>query len=228
MESTKKRKLNTDPSAFAALPQNALDRIASFLPTIEDVQSFAQVSKGAHQATQAARTQIGTLGLTGKVTVGDQHLYTKDANSADTRFYFPTTLSGTTENFPHVTRRANAAHTPHLTDIATIHQPDMPNSLPSGNYPTRHRYDVQPDKRLSPVILPTKNAERKTLTMAPVNPATSGLSPMHHVAPRYKADVDAQKPVPGPGTPQLLTTAQTTPGGNPQNWTGQQVKFFKK
>jgi hypothetical protein len=196
------------------------------LPTIESVQSFAQVSRAAYQATQPARAQIETLGLTGKATVGDQHLYTRNA-PGETRFYFPTTLSGATENFPHVTRRPGNAHTPHVTDIATIAQAAMPDGLPPGNYPTRHRYDVQPDRTLSPVILPATHTDRRTGTMAQVSPS-SGLSPMHHVTPRYKAKVDAQEPVPGLGQPVALTEGQTRVGGNPQNWTGQGVRFFTK
>lgn len=226
MDSTKKRAATASHTASPALPTQAIERIASFLPTIESVQTFSQVSKAAYRATQPARTQIGALGLTGKVTVGDQHLYTRN-DPSETRFYFPTKASGATENFPHVTRRPGGAHTPHVTDIATIPQAPMPDGLPSGNYPTRHRYDVQPDRRLSPVILPVSNGDKRTGTMAQVDPS-SGLSPMHYVAPRYKAKVDAQQEVPGPGKPVTLTDRQTSVGGNPQSWPGKEVKFFTK
>lgn len=211
-------------NTFGALPQTVLSRVASFLP-IEGVQALSQVSRSTRDATVEARGQIASLGLTGKATVGDQHLYTKDAHDADTRFYFPTSLSGTHENFPHVTRRANPAHTPHLTDVGPVHQAAMPNGLPPGNYPTRHRFDIQPDKRLSPVVLPATLDAKKTGTLAQVGPG-SGLSAMHYVAPRYKAKVDNKEVVPGIGIPVKLTSAQTT-GASP-NWSGQPVKFFNK
>jgi hypothetical protein len=233
MESSKKQKtdsrreIHTSSASFSALPQTIVERVASFLPpTIESVQTFAQISRVTHQATAPARAQIASLGLTGKATVGDQHLYTRNPEG-DTRFYFPTALSGQTEQFPHITRRPEVQHTPHLTDVATIHHDSMPNSLPAGNYPTRHRYDVQPGRTLSPVILPQSNKDKGTGTLAKVD-SSAGLSPMHYVASRYKAKVDAKQKVPEPGKPLELTSAQTTVGGNPQHWEGAPVKFYKK
>lgn len=214
-------------SSFDQLPQEVLRNVVSFLP-IEGVETFSQVSKKTRQSTEPARTRIQSLGITGRVVVGQRHFYTKDPTDSETRFYFPTTPFGTTEEFPHVTRRANPDLTPHLTDVASSHHSAMPNGLAPGNYPTRHRYDVDSGSgTLSAPILPTTSETRKTGTFAPVG-SGSGLGSDFYVAPRYKAKVDAQQPVPGPGKPVRLTRAQSTPGGNPQHWQGLPVKFERK
>lgn len=220
---------------LAGMPLEVLERVASFLP-IEGVEALAQVSRRMHDATRDARKRIDALGLTGRARVGDprspaaaRYLYTKDAPDAETRFYFPTAQSGATEDFPHITRRSRTHLIPHLTDVASIRQTAMPNELPPGDYPTRHRYDADPQTRiLSTAKLPTNQDLRRTATFAPVD-ARLGLGPDHYVAPRYKARVEAgDNGVPGPGLPVRLTRAQSTPGSNPQHWPGQTLSFETK
>src|SRR5262245_13951468 len=227
--SKRQRSAAATPGAFAPLeqlPEDVRHRITSYLP-IEGVEALAQVSTTMHQTTRPAREQIKTSGLTGRARVAGRYFYTKQAPSEDTRLYFPTSVSGTQADFPHITRRSRADLAPHLSDVATIHHAAMPNSLPPGNYPTRHRYDVDlHTRRLSAPVLPTNAETRRTGTYAALDPK---FGPDMYVAPRYKARVEAgDTTVPASGQAMRLTRAQSTVGMNPQNWTGQTLHFDRR
>ncbi|NOT88340.1 MAG: hypothetical protein HOP03_09155 [Lysobacter sp.] len=169
------------PPALAALLQGEGRGIADFL-SLDDGAALAQVSRAMHQAVQNVRGPAPT----GRALVDAMPLYTQDAPAGD-RFYHPTALSGAQAPFPHITRRADPVHVPHVTDVRPAPHAAMPDGLPAGNYPTRHRYDIGPDSRLAPPILPTSNAERRTATLSPF----VGAPPDTYVMPRYKARAEA-------------------------------------
>lgn len=169
------------PTPLAALLQGSGQRIADFL-SLDDGAALAQVSRAMHQAVQNVRGPAPT----GRALVDAMPLYTQDAPAGD-RFYHPTSLSGAQAPFPHITRKANPAYVPHVTDVRPAPHAAMPDGLAAGTYPTRLRYDIGADSRLSPPILPTTNAERRTATLSPF----AGAPPNTYVMPRYKARAEA-------------------------------------
>ena len=166
------------PPTLATLLAGAGRRIADFLP-FDDGAALAQASKGMHAAVQ----QVQGAAPTGRALVGAAPLplHTLDPPGGD-RFYHPMTLSGAQAPFPHITRRANPAHVPHVTDVQPARHAAMPDGLAAGTYPTRFRYDIQNGTLAAP-ITPTTNAERRTATLTPF----VGAPPDTFVMPRYKA-----------------------------------------
>lgn len=163
---------------FATLLAGAGRSIADFLP-FDDGAALAQASKGM----QAAVQQVQGPPPAGRALVGAAplHLHTLNPPGSD-RFYHPMTLSGEQAPFPHITRRANPAHVPHVTDVQPAAHGEMPDGLAAGTYPTRFRYDIQNGTLAAP-ITPTKNADRRTATLTPF----VGAPPNTFVMPRYKA-----------------------------------------
>lgn len=231
------------PIPLAALLQGPGRRIADFL-SLDDGVALAQVSRATHQAVQNVRGPAPT----GRALVDTMPLYTQHAPHED-RFYHPTALSGAQAPFPHITRKANPVHVPHVTDVQPVPHAAMPDGLPAGVYPTRHRYDIGADSRLSPPILPAKNADRRSATLTPF----AGAPPHTYVMPRYKVRAEAlaapvlpaapasgagllppviapprPDPLPALATPVRLTPSQRgdAPPGPPL--TGAHVRFQSK
>lgn len=231
------------PTPLAALLQGPGRGIADFL-SLDDGAALAQVSRAMHQAVNAVRGPAPT----GRALVDAMPLYTQNPPNGD-RFYHPTALSGAQAPFPHITRRANPVHVPHVTDVQPAPHADMPDGLPPGDYPTRHRYDIRPDSRLSPPVLPATNQERRTATLTPF----AGAPPNTYVMPRYRARAEAlaapvlpaapaagagllppvpaaprPDPLPALATPVRLTASQRgdAPPGPPL--TGAHVRFQSK
>lgn len=217
---------------------------------MDDGGALSLVSRSMHAAVQAVR---GPAAPTGRALVGDMAMHTFNPPGED-RFYHPTSLTGEQAPFPHITRRANPAHVPHVTDVRPTMHEAMPDGLAPGIYPTRYRHDIGADGRLSEPILPTKNADRRTATLT----AFTGAPANTYVMPRYKARAEQlaaapppplaaaamsgaaagplppvaaaarPEPLPALATPVRLTASQRGDAAPGPSLTGLQVRFQSK
>jgi hypothetical protein len=186
--------------------------------SLEDADALALTSKRMHSAMGA----IEKPPVTGRALVAGHALYTVNAE-VENRLYFPTSLSGETANFPHVTRKPELQHIPHLTDVQPADHASMPHGLSPGTYPTRHRYDINNGALLPPVV-PQNNKDRGTGTFT----SFQGGAPGHFVLPRYKERAERGEVLPALAGPVKLSPQEHGSAPPRPSWTGSPVRFQKK